>query len=95
MIKKEYYTELDIKKKDYYNEVARLQSEAVKYFQIKNREKIMEALNKIADNAAHAYDIEMYKESCFALGLTSSFYGHYREAIKYFKYAVLTHFLIF
>lgn len=47
----------------------------------------MEALTRISENAAYAYDLELYKEASFALALTSSYFGHYSQAIKYFKYA--------
>jgi hypothetical protein len=66
MIKKDYLTELDMRKKEYYNVIMKLQSEAAKNFQSKNRERIMESLNMIAELASFAYDIEMLKEVSFA-----------------------------
>ena len=88
LIKKDYLDELDYHKKDYFNAVLSAQNDCVKYFGQRNKEKTIEALNRLFDMSSHAYDLDTLKETTFLQGMICQFFRDYSEALKNFKNAV-------
>jgi hypothetical protein len=50
-------------KKEYFNAILALESECLRQFHARNKEKTMEYLAKIAETASYAYDMEILKEA--------------------------------
>lgn len=88
LVQKDQLDELDMLKKDYFNTILQYQTDCLRHFQAKNREKTLDSLSKLAETASYAYDLEILKEASFLQGMVCVFFCYWNEAIKHFKNAV-------